>query len=505
MQISHPMRCCLFLSFFLPMTSATSSATEISLRTVAISGQTVPGRPDLTLGFSLGDANLNPARVFDLNRQGQVAFTAELSSGAQAVFTEAGGQGLRIVAETNTTPADGDPSDPIRFISGVLINDRGDTVFSASGLAGSGIWHNQIADGNRLVARSADALEPPRGRTFEDSRVSAAFLNEQGQIAFDVETRTGTVSAWWERPGGLEILIPTDKGFVSTSVAALGNNGAVLIGALHEGSTCEPRDDDRDPHTGVWLRAPEGLWPVARTDTSPQFGTCQVAPLGIGSEGQVLFSAWNRSDPTYFAWQADGTTTSLLTTDFTERNLNPPAVVSHVLSADLSDNGTFSAVVSVARKLSLVSTIQGRGLETLLASGQPIPGTDLTTNDPLGSIEFIMDRQDQMLIQATTKRGNDVFESYLLRRPSGEFVELVSVGDSLSVAPNDTRVVAQLSSLSYGTTSDGGPTRFNDAGQFAFTAQFTDRSVGLFVLTVPEPTSPSWGLAFTVAWMRRKR
>jgi hypothetical protein len=78
---------------------------------------------------------------------------------------------------------------------------------------------------------------------------------------------------------------------------------------------------------------------------------------------------------------------------------------------------------------------------------------------------------------------------FWIRQPNGEVVRVISLGDEVVVAENDVRTVYQLGSLgSSGTNDDGRQSRFNDRGQIAFSAQFTDGTVGFFVSSpVPVP------------------
>lgn len=68
----------------------------------------------------------------------------------------------------------------------------------------------------------------------------------------------------------------------------------------------------------------------------------------------------------------------------------------------------------------------------------------------------------------------------------------------------DYRTVASI--INYvGIGNEGGrASSFNDAGQLAFSATFTDGSSGVFVATIPEPTSLAL-LSLTGLAMRRRR
>jgi hypothetical protein len=70
------------------------------------------------------------------------------------------------------------------------------------------------------------------------------------------------------------------------------------------------------------------------------------------------------------------------------------------------------------------------------------------------------------------------------------------------------RQVSQLWFLGYSGNDDGRPSGFNDRGELAFLARFTDGSSGLFVsqlATLPEPPSTSLTCVFAVASLARRQ
>ena len=99
--------------------------------------------------------------------------------------------------------------------------------------------------------------------------------------------------------------------------------------------------------------------------------------------------------------------------------------------------------------------------------------------------------------------------------PSGGLALVLSAGEAIEVAPGDFRTLSSQTPfvLALGAgVENGDPTYFNDAGQIAFRASFTDGSAGIFLASfgdhqVPEPRAVlliGLGLA-GLAWSRRRR
>jgi hypothetical protein len=76
-------------------------------------------------------------------------------------------------------------------------------------------------------------------------------------------------------------------------------------------------------------------------------------------------------------------------------------------------------------------------------------------------------------------------------------------GDELEVRPNEFRTISELRFLGGSGNGDSRPNGFNNVGQVAFYAQFSDGSSGVFVsdrVAIPEPTS-LWLLAIAVGML----
>jgi hypothetical protein len=64
---------------------------------------------------------------------------------------------------------------------------------------------------------------------------------------------------------------------------------------------------------------------------------------------------------------------------------------------------------------------------------------------------------------------------------NGDLQLIARTGDQLEVAPGDSRTLAELDFVSVSNNSDGRRSAFNNVGQLAFWASFTDGSQGVFV------------------------
>jgi hypothetical protein len=81
-------------------------------------------------------------------------------------------------------------------------------------------------------------------------------------------------------------------------------------------------------------------------------------------------------------------------------------------------------------------------------------------------------------------------------------------GDPLEVAPGDFRTISGLNFVGNTGTSDGRPSHFNNLGQLAFSAEFTDGSSGIFVsnrVAIPEPATALLFIPATVVILLFRR
>lgn len=172
------------------------------LAPVAIGGQPAPGIDAQFGTFSLADVT-TPV----INAAGETAFRTTLAGSGvttgndTAIWSEGGGQGLRLVAREGQPAPGTQPG--VRFASLIdtiasglsepLISDSGATAFRAELVGPSvfaandiGLWRETADDGLLLVAREGDPA-PGAGDDVTFRRLFDFAMNDLGQVAFTAE------------------------------------------------------------------------------------------------------------------------------------------------------------------------------------------------------------------------------------------------------------------------------------------------------------------------------
>jgi hypothetical protein len=126
----------------------------------------------------------------------------------------------------------------------------------------------------------------------------------------------------------------------------------------------------------------------------------------------------------------------------------------------------------------------GGSLQLVAREGDHAPGT------PVGAvfdqvIAPFVNNSGEVAFVGSLRQGlggitdaNDF--GYWVQDASGELRLVVREGDAIEVAPGDERTIASVSSY-LNASNDGRIRGFNDLGQIAFSATFTDGSQGVFV------------------------
>ena len=146
----------------------------------------------------------------------------------------------------------------------------------------------------------------------------------------------------------------------------------------------------------------------------------------------------------------------------------------------------------------------------IVRSGSHAPGTPAGVNfSYLGALS-LNDAGQLMIVGILTGPGVDATNEagFWVADGPGDIRLVVRYGDLLEVLPGDFRTVEEVTLIGISGTGDGRPSAFNDLGQFAFRASFTDGSEGIFVsnLAVPEPGGLAiLGLALPTLLRRRSR
>jgi hypothetical protein len=158
----------------------------------------------------------------------------------------------------------------------------------------------------------------------------------------------------------------------------------------------------------------------------------------------------------------------------------------------------------------------GQGLKMIAREKDPAPGVggsfefrafipESVAHDPVVQALALNGRGQVVFVGSYAQEANGPFAFGLWGTDAAGNLGLIAVpGQSIELGNGDVR---QLSSVHYygGTSSeDGQPFAFNDLGQLAYRATFTDGSQAIVVTTVPEPAVMVLG-AMSAAYLLARR
>jgi hypothetical protein len=531
---------------FLLSSLLSAAAHAATLRTVALSGQQVPGMPDGTVFTGFGSPVLNDA--------GQTAFKGSYSNGSnfgQGVLSEGAGSLNLVGAVGQQVPGMPDGVTYYNFPNPgrIVINDAGQTAFGAE-ITGpgvnftnsEGIWSSG-PDGSAPVARSGEqAVGAPAGVVYEfdSERSTRQFcFNDAGQVAFQshlYDSGAGFYIGYGigaKRDGGLELVArkgnhapgtPDGVNFSDLSFPGftLNNRGQTAFPGILTGSGV-----DETNNTGIWSEGSGSLALVAREGS-------QAPGMPDGAVfNSVVFSApeLNNAGQTAFASQVTGGGV-----DATNNNgiwLSTAGNLSLAVREGAQAPGTPSGVnfgnstswlaLNDAGQIAFLAGLSGAGVSSInslgLWSGAPgslalvartgdhAPGTGdgvvfRSLISPItGDLDLMLNAAGQTALVGQLA-GSGINSSNLIgiwaTDSHGALQLIARAGDQLEVAPGDFRTIGGLvlpftDSQSRSTgNADGRPSAFNNRGQLAFRATFTDGTSGIFVsnrVAIPEPSA----------------
>ncbi len=535
-----------FISFTAVMSAIVVSANfgpvkaEVNIETVALTGDPAPGTP-LGVKFVGLETPL-------LDDAGQVAFEgsardAAFTFGERGIWANAPGGSLELVAHGGTpgTPAPGtDPGVNFRnFLEGPLFNRVGEVAFHAA-IQGpgvdptnnKGIWTG--APGSLdLLARQGDPVPgtvPEVFLGFFTSPLRPVF-NRVGEAAFsggifgpDVDS-TNNGGVFLAGSVGPELVARkggpapgTDAGVVfdifGFGTPTLNGAGKVAFNGFLAGPGVLFGINNR----GIWAGAVGNLQLVVRggdpaPGTNPGIAFSAVGSPVLNDAGEVAFGG-NVTGPTVDStndqgiWAGAVGNLQLVVREGDPAPGTDPGVVfvggaAPVLNGagEVAFRGRLAGpgVLSGINNLGIWAGAVGN-LQLVVRGGDPAPGTDdgvvfgisfgTPTLNGAGKVAF-KNRIFGPGVDSTNDQG-------IWAGAVGNLQLVVREGDELEVAPGDFRTVKSLlSSLFTGSgNEDGRRSSFNDAGQVAFLAAFTDFSEGIFVATVvvtvtdPPPPPP---------------
>jgi hypothetical protein len=421
-----------------------------ALALIARSGAQAPG--------ASAGTNFTALRNPVLNSTGQVAFDATLSvpavSNAGVWATDSGT--LTLIARKGFAAAGaGAGVNYLAFFTPGM-NDAGRMAFRAQ-IAGAGvtagsdvgIWSGE-SDSLTLVAREGSAAPgAPAGVVFDHFPGTPILINDAGRIAFKgflagpgVSADVNRMGLWAERASGLEL------------VARQGSPVPGVAGGLFEFlSDPSLNRNDRVAFVGLMTGVPVATNAAVFSDSS----------------GSVAVVARRGSS-------APGTPANFST--FTEPLLNGEGHVA--FQAVLNGGG-----VTTANDTSLWSTSTG-ALNLVAREGAAAPGgaagqTFSAFASPAlnaaGQLAFTAALAGTGI---TTANDRGIWAQGL----DGDLRLVAREGGALEVSPGVTRTIAELHYTAGANTEDGRRIGFNDYGEVAYLATFTDGSSGIFVSDV---------------------
>jgi hypothetical protein len=409
--------------------------------------------------------------------------------------------GYPFISDDGTTAAQG-------FFQGTGINSGNDQGYVASS-----------AGTTNIIAREGDqAPGMSSGVTF--GLRGEPLLNSDGKLAFGIGTSAN--SGIWSNASGM--LNPIALSGTQAPGLAIGTNFASDFGFVTEGSfnsagrvVFTNRLSPRAGPTGIWSAKDGNTVLVAVSGQQAAGFPSGTNLLGAGgpslnSLGQISFSGRvsdNDADQfnDYGVWLFDDGSTELVVRSGGQAPGMPASATYQYLSAALSEHG----------QMLLQGTVAGPGVTT-------DNNAAIWKRDTAGSIHLLAREGDQAVglptgftygetgptsTQVFTNRtinamGNVAFQLQYASTPfgptgrSGIWAEdingnlqlIAAVGFPLEIAPGDTRIVRDLLFHGSGNNESGQRSGFNDRGQVAFWARFTDDSFGIFVsnlVAIPEP------------------
>jgi hypothetical protein len=492
--------------------SIPTSLKAAAVRTVALTGQQVPGLPNgVTFGsFSVGSGGNGVV----LNNVGQTAFDSFLSGAGvdvtnnRAIWSEEDGS-LGLVARTGDQPP-GMPSGVLYGSVGtVRLNDAGQTAFIGT-LTGSGvdasndqsIWSTRLGS-LALVAREGDqAPGAPDGVRLGPITNSLSFcFNNAGRIAFSALDSTNASSLWAESAGGLELVarsgsqapgapsgvnfngLGTQQNFndagqtafqagltgINTEGIFAGNSGSLRAVALN---------GDQAPGAAA------GVTFISFTSSTDLNNAGRVSFAARIFGPGVVLGANNQG-----IWSEASGSLALVV----RAGDHAPGTPSGVNFATLFN--FWDPVLNDAGALAFIAGLTGPGV---------VPGTNSQGiwSNASGSLALVVREVDQAPGMAPGTNFASFLNSHLLNNAGqvallasltngkgglwatdrdGALQYIVCEGDLLEVATGDFRTIQSFRFFGETGNGDGRPSGFNNLGQLAFSASFTDGTSGIFV------------------------
>jgi hypothetical protein len=502
------------------MAVISSDAWAVTIRTVAIEGGAAPG---IISGGVFADAGDGVESSFTFqpptfDDDGRVAFfaylggTAVTSANNTGIFLQEDGQLTLVASEGATAPHVDADTRFQRLVPPQL--DAGRVTFAATLRGGrfdglTSLWVND-PDGLKFIARQgAPASDVEAGVNF--GFLSNVDVNELGQVTFGAFLSDGRGGIWSDRGGDLHLIAMTrihapgtPDGVIFQSLSTsplLNDNGEVAFTGRLDGPGVKDVLFNRD---GLWSDVGGQLHLVARTGSpAPGVNAANFFSVALPSfdshslltfHGRLIGDGIDTSNDEGY-WREQG------------GELHLVAYEGSIPLGTQAPGATPGVRFSSIRGLSLVghdyvqiaATVtgsgvdatndeglwidRGDGLQLLLREGMPAPGVDEGLKIAFGAFtsRSFNDSGQMAFMGRLSGPGVDQTNDLAIWVEGAHGLDLIArTGQRLEVAPGDLRTIASFAA-NY---------QFNNQGQVAFLANFTDGGSGIFVAgpsSVPEP------------------
>jgi len=348
-------------------------------------------------------------------------------------------------------------------------NEQGDVTFAA-GVSGPGVtsannygYWTSHAGTTSLLARLGDqAPDLPSGAVFSefvDGGFNRATINANGQTAIDARTTgPGGVTSqgiWMGTPGNLHLAVQQGDAAPGLPGNTLQSFGSFSLNNQNHIAFVGFPSGPPGTSLGVWAGSPGNLSLLAATSQP-----ATAAGPGV-LFGQLGATAINGSDQVGF--------------------------VAKLTGAGVNNNNDTSVWMA-----------SEHGSTMIAREGSQAPG--LPAGFTMGSlfsypqeVDYAINAAGQMALLANyfDLQGNShraIWET----GADGHLIPILTVGDKLFVGGVERTILLLSTRLGETGLQDGRWSAFNEAGQIAFVATFTDGTHGVFVsdsVIVPEPST----------------
>ena len=525
-------------------------ATDSSLRTVALTGVPTSGTPD--------GVSFLRFEVPTLNNAGQTAFYGEVTGtgvtdeNSEGIWTE-GEAGLRLVARGDTPAAGTEALFDFQFSSRTpQLTDAGQVTFEAR-LTGTdvsssndrGVWSSAAGAGPELMVREGDAA-PGISAGAYFTGIGRPLISDNGLPAFYGEVAGPGIldsndDGIWRGTEDDELTLVARTGVQAPSADDGQHFFRLTAGLVHSGAghiafqTTLLGPAERQYRQAIYTdEAETGLRLVALARRQAPGTASDVSFLEfeypvVNNLGQTAFIASligegiTNSNKVGIWSEAGGMGLQLIA-----RTGSPaPGTDDGVTFRDFSIEPMINSKGNIAFTGSLIGTgisthnrygvwsdVGGDGLQLVAQMGSPAPdGPDGTYFSSMFN-DLVLNSQGRFAFSSTISGPgiqNDNNRGLWAQDATGALRLIVREGDTIDAddGPNvDLRTISRLYFYGSCSNEDGRPCGFNNRGQVAFWATFTDGTQGVFVsnlVAVPEPSSlllAAGGIALLV--LRRK-